>query len=102
MLTIPDDKAELAQPVENVFQVVALYPEIFEMLHHALAVSGDLLFQLETGFVVAGQGCDFFHHLPAFFFLRAKFMDQFQDPGLLGGQVHGRIIFTEIIQGVLR
>jgi hypothetical protein len=29
-------------------------------------------------------------------------MDQFQDPGLLGGQVHGRIIFTEIIQGVLR
>ena len=28
-------------------------------------------------------------------------MDQFQNPGLLGGQVHSWIIFTEIIQDVL-
>ena len=67
-----------------------------------MAVSGNLLFQLETGFVFAGQGHHFFHHLPDFFFLRAKFLDQFQDFGFLGGQVQGRIIFTEIIQGVLR
>ena len=86
----------MAQPVEDPFQVEAFQPQAFEVIRHAPALL-EIFCSSWSRASPAGQRRGLFLHLPDFIFLGTNFMDQFQHPGLLGGQVQG-VLFTEIVQ----